>query len=43
VSVAIGYEDGTQYQEINDVQLEETTEEEKVQLNYIDQMYQQQQ
>lgn len=43
VSVAIGYEDGTQYQEINDVQLEETTEEEKVQLDYIDQMYQQQQ
>ena len=29
-------------QEINDVQLEETTEEEKVQLDYIDQMYQQQ-
>jgi transglutaminase-like putative cysteine protease len=43
VSVAIGYEDGTQYEEVNDVQLEETSPEEKVQLEYIDQIYQQQQ
>ncbi len=43
VSVAIGYEDGTQFQEVNDVQLEEASVEEKVQLDYIDQIYQQQQ
>jgi transglutaminase-like putative cysteine protease len=43
VTVSIGYEDGTQYQEVNDVQLEEASVEEKVQLDYIDQIYQQQQ
>jgi transglutaminase-like putative cysteine protease len=43
VSVSIGYEDGTQYEEVNDVQLEETSVEEKVQLDYIDQIYKQQQ
>jgi len=43
VTVSIGYEDGTQYQEVNNVQLEEATVEEKVQLDYIDQIYQQQQ
>jgi len=43
VSVSIGYEDGTQYEEVNDVQLQEATVEEKVQLDYIDQIYQQQQ
>jgi hypothetical protein len=43
VSVAIGYEDGTQFEEVNDVRLEEASVEEKVQLDYIDQIYQQQQ
>lgn len=43
VTVSIGYEDGTQYQEVNNVQLEEASVEEKVQLDYIDQIYQQQQ
>ncbi len=43
VSVSIGYEDGTQYEEVNNVKLEEATVEEKVQLDYIDQIYQQQQ
>ena len=43
VSVSIGYEDGTQYEEVNNVQLEEASVEEKVQLDYIDQIYQQQQ
>ncbi len=43
VTVSIGYEDGTQYQEVNDVQLQEASVEEKVQLDYIDQIYQQQQ
>lgn len=43
VSVSIGYEDGTQYEELNNVLLEEASVEEKVQLDYIDQIYQQQQ
>jgi len=43
VSVSIGYEDGTQFEEVNNVKLEEASVEEKVQLDYIDQIYQQQQ
>ena len=43
VSVSIGYEDGTQYEEVNDVQLQEASVEEKVQLDYMDQLHQQQQ
>jgi transglutaminase-like putative cysteine protease len=43
VSVSIGYEDGRQFEEINNVQLQEVTAEEQVQLDYIDQIQQQQQ
>lgn len=43
VSVSIGYEDGRQYEEINDVQLQVATIEEEIQLNYIDQLQQVQQ
>ena len=43
VSVSIGYEDGRQFEEINDVQLQEVSAEEQAQLEYIDQIQQQQQ
>ena len=43
VCVSIGYEDGRQFEEINDVQLQEVTVEEQVQLDYIEQLHQQQQ
>jgi hypothetical protein len=43
VSVSIGYEDGRQYEEINDVQLQVATIEEEIQLDYIDQLQQVQQ
>jgi transglutaminase-like putative cysteine protease len=43
VSVSIGYEDGRQFEEINNVQLQEVTVEEQAQLDYIDQQHQQQQ
>ncbi|MDD5150263.1 MAG: transglutaminase family protein [Flavobacterium sp.] len=44
VSVSIGYEDGRQFEEINNVQLQEVTPEQQAQLDYIEQLqYQQQQ
>lgn len=43
VSVSIGYEDGRQFEEINDVQLQEITLEQQAQLDIIDQLQQQQQ
>lgn len=43
VCVSIGYEDGRQFEEINDVQLQEVTVEEQAQLDYIEQLHQQQQ
>lgn len=42
VSVSIGYEDGRQFEEINDVKLEEISPEVEEQLNYIDFLQQQQ-
>ncbi len=42
VCVSIGYEDGRQFEEINDVQLQEITVEEQVQLDYIEQLQHQQ-
>jgi len=43
VCVSIGYEDGRQFEEINDVQLQEVTVEEQAQLDYIEQLQHQQQ
>lgn len=43
VCVSIGYEDGRQFEEINDVELLEVTKEEQAQLDYIEQLHQQQQ
>jgi transglutaminase-like putative cysteine protease len=43
VSVSIGYEDGNQYEEVNNVQLQEVPLEDQVKLDYIDQFQQQQQ
>ncbi|PWA05186.1 transglutaminase family protein [Flavobacterium psychrotolerans] len=43
VCVSIGYEDGRHFEEINDVQLEEVSVEEQVQLDYIEQLHHQQQ
>ncbi|MGL2999680.1 transglutaminase family protein [Flavobacterium sp. RSSB_23] len=43
VCVSIGYEDGRQFEEINDVQLQEISSEVQEQLNYIDLLQQQQQ
>jgi transglutaminase-like putative cysteine protease len=42
VCVSIGYEDGRQFEEINDVQLQEVTVEEQAQLDYIEQLQHQQ-
>ena len=42
VSVSIGYEDGRQFEEINNVQLQEITLEQQAQLDYIEQLQQQQ-
>ena len=42
VCVSIGYEDGRQFEEINDVQLQDITVEEQVQLDYIEQLQHQQ-
>jgi transglutaminase-like putative cysteine protease len=41
VSVSIGYEDGRQFEEVNNVQLQEATEAEKVQYDYLDKLQQQ--
>lgn len=43
VCVSIGYEDGSHYEEINDVQLEEIPQEINEQITYIEQQHQQQQ
>lgn len=43
VCVSIGYEDGRQFEEINDVQLQEVTAEQQAQLDHIEQLQQQQQ
>ena len=43
VCVSIGYEDGRHFEEINDVQLQEVTVEEMAQLDFIEQLHQQQQ
>ena len=43
VSVSIGYEDGRQFEEVNNVQLQEVTVEEKAQLDYIEQIQKKQQ
>lgn len=43
VSVSIGYEDGRQFEEINDVQLQKVTEEEQKQFDYIEQLQSQKQ
>jgi hypothetical protein len=43
VCVSIGYEDGRQYEEINDVALEEVPQEIIEQISYIEQQQQQQQ
>lgn len=43
VSVSIGYEDGRQFEEINDVQLQEVSTRVQEQLDYMDQLQQQQQ
>lgn len=43
VSVSIEYEDGRQFEEINNVQLQKVTVEEQAQFDYIDQIQQQQQ
>jgi transglutaminase-like putative cysteine protease len=43
VCVSIGYEDGRHFEEINDVELQEITLEEKEQIDYIEQLHQQQQ
>ena len=42
VSVSIGYEDGRQFEEVNDVKLQEATLEQQEQLNHIEQLQQQQ-
>ena len=42
VSVSIGYEDGRQFEEINDVQLQEVSTRIQEQLDYMDQLQQQQ-
>ena len=42
VAVSIGYEDGRQFEEINNVLLEEVSAEEQEQLDYLEQMQQQQ-
>lgn len=42
VSVAIGYEDGSKFEEINDVKLQEIPFEAQEQINYIEQLQQQQ-
>lgn len=39
VSVSIGYEDGRQFEEINNVQLEKITDEEQAQLDYLDEQH----
>jgi hypothetical protein len=41
--VSIGYEDGRQFEEINNVQLKKVTEAEQKQFDYIDQQQSQQQ
>ena len=43
VAVSIGYEDGRQFEEINNVQLQEITMEQQAQLDYIEQLQLQQQ
>ncbi len=43
VCVSIGYEDGRQFEEINNVQLQEITLEQQAQIDYIEQLQQQQQ
>lgn len=43
VSVSIGYEDGRQFEEINDVKLQEVSTRVQEQLDYMDQLQQQQQ
>lgn len=43
VCVSIGYEDGRQFEEINDVKLQEVSSKVQEQLNYMDQLQQQQQ
>ncbi len=43
VCVSIGYEDGRLFEEINDVQLQEVSVEEQKQMDYIEQLHQQQQ
>lgn len=43
VCVSIGYEDGRQFEEINDVKLQEVSVEEQKQLDYIEQLQHQQQ
>jgi hypothetical protein len=42
VAVSIGYEDGRQFEEINNVKLQDVTMEQKAQLDYIEQLQQQQ-
>jgi transglutaminase-like putative cysteine protease len=43
VCVSIGYEDGRQFEEVNNVQLQEATEAEKVQYDYLDELQKQKQ
>lgn len=43
VCVSIGYEDGRQFEEINDVELQKITIEEQEQIDYIEQLHHQQQ
>lgn len=43
VTVSIGYEDGSKYEEINDVRLKEIPLNKQIELDYIDQLQQQQQ
>lgn len=43
VSVSIGYEDGSQFEEINDVQLQKISEEEQKKIDYMEQLQSQQQ
>jgi hypothetical protein len=42
VCVSIGYEDGRHFEEINDVKLQEVSSSVQEQLNYMDQLQQQQ-
>lgn len=43
ICVSIGYEDGRQFEEINDVELQKITIEEQEQIDYIEQLHHQQQ